>query len=377
MKIAILTLPLHVNYGGNVQNFALQKFLKSLGHEVVTVHCKTYNETTLKLVLSVIKRTLLKPKNLRHYLFTNSEKKAISLHHDEFINRYIARTEELDYSSFKEYFEINKFDAIFVGSDQVWRPKYAPHLNSYFLGFLGGNSKTKRISYAASFGSDEWEYSLEQENECKKLAKRFDAISVRESLAVDMCNDNFGVPAEHVLDPTMLLTKEDYIGLFKGKTLPGNNGKIFNYTLDMDDDKLKFVDKISKKIGRGIFSTYPNKTKKETIFAKNIIDYQYPSVEAWLKSFAEADFIVTDSFHGTVFSILFNKPFIALCNKERGAARFTSLLQMFGLESRLVTDCNNVDYDTIFSAIDYEYVNEKLAQLRVHSHEFIERALKI
>ncbi|KIZ32651.1 hypothetical protein OO18_29565, partial [Raoultella ornithinolytica] len=124
-----------------------------------------------------------------------------------------------------------------------------------------------------------------------------------------------------------------------------------------------------------IFSTYPNKTKKKTIFVKNIVDYQYPSVETWLKSFADAEFIVTDSFHGTVFSILFNKPFIALCNKERGAARFTSLLQMFNLESRLVTDCNDVDDDTLFSAIDYEHVNEILSQLRVQSFKFIERAL--
>ncbi|MCI1030797.1 polysaccharide pyruvyl transferase family protein [Raoultella terrigena] len=375
MKIAVLTLPLHVNYGGNIQNFALQRFLKSLGHDVVTVHCKTYNETILKLALSAVKRTLLKPKSQRNYIFTNSEKKAISINHDEFIYKYIERTEELDYSSFKTYFEINKYDAIFVGSDQVWRPKYAPHLSSYFLGFLDIDSKTKKISYAASFGSDEWEYSPEQEYECKNLAKRFDAISVRESLAVDMCNEHFDVAAQHVLDPTMLLTKDDYIELFKDKNLPNNNGKIFNYTLDMDDDKVKLVDKISKKINRDIFSTYPNKTKKKTIFVKNIVDYQYPSVEAWLKSFADAEFIVTDSFHGTVFSILFNKPFIALCNKERGAARFTSLLKMFNLESRLVTDCNDVDDDTLFSAIDYEHVNERLSQLRVQSFKFIERAL--
>ncbi|WP_165470899.1 polysaccharide pyruvyl transferase family protein, partial [Klebsiella pneumoniae] len=201
-----------------------------------TVHCKTYNETILKLALSAVKRTLLKPKSQRHYIFTNSEKKEIAINHDKFIDKYIERTEELDYSSFKAYFEINKYDAIFVGSDQVWRPKYAPHLNSYFLGFLDIDSKTKKISYAASFGSDEWEYSPEQEYECKNLAKRFDAISVRESLAVDMCNDHFDVAAQHVLDPTMLLTKEDYIELFKDKNLPDNNGKIFNYTLDMDDD---------------------------------------------------------------------------------------------------------------------------------------------
>lgn len=101
-------------------------------------------------------------------------------------------------------------DAYVVGSDQVWRPAFnlGPRLGNMFLDFAGDD--VKKISYAASFGCKEWEYTEEQERMCGKLAKRFDAISVREASGVDLCKEHFGVDATLVLDPTLLLNKEDY-----------------------------------------------------------------------------------------------------------------------------------------------------------------------
>ena len=375
MKIAILTLPLHVNYGGNVQNFALQQTLLKLGHDVVTINCQEAKIGTLRYGLSTAKRLFQQPKSSRRLLFTKKEKEIISLNHKRFICDYIKLTEPVDFTELSLFFKKNKFDAVFVGSDQVWRPKYTPCIESYFLSFIQDNTAIKKISYAASFGSDKWEYNSQQHSICKSLIEKFDALSVRESLGADMCKEYFSVNAQHVLDPTMLLTKEEYIEIFKSENLPNHKGKLFNYTLDVDEAKNKLIRNISSHVHKDFFTTYPEKTQKKTLFIHDIKTYQYPSVPAWLKSFFDADFIITDSFHGTVFSIIFNKPFIALSNKERGAARFISLLNMFGLESRLVTDVDKFDKNIIDYNIDYVEVNKRLEQYRIMSLDFISNAL--
>lgn len=376
MKIAILTLPLHVNYGGNVQNFALQHTLHKLGHDVVTINCQEDNVSSLRYCLSTLKRLIQQPKNSRHFIFTKNEKRYISQNHKKFIDDYINLTIPVEFSSLNSFFEKNKFDAVFVGSDQVWRPKYTPCIESYFLDFIKDNTVIKKISYAASFGSDKWEYNSQQQSNCKSLIQKFNALSVRESIGTDMCEEYFGVKAQHVLDPTMLLTKEEYIDVFKNDNLPNNKGGLFNYTLDVGDEKSFLIKDIALSLNMKCFTTYPERTKKNTVFIRDLNGYRYPSVQAWLKSFFDADFIITDSFHGTVFSIIFNKPFIALSNQERGAARFISLLKMFNLESRLVTNVQKFDKKIIEDDIDYEVVNERLEKLRSSSLSFIKDALK-
>ncbi|HHW3984051.1 TPA: polysaccharide pyruvyl transferase family protein [Raoultella planticola] len=376
MKIAILTLPLHVNYGGNVQNFALQHTLHKLGHDVVTINCQEDNVSSLRYCLSTLKRLIQQPKNSRHFIFTKNEKRYISQNHKKFIDDYINLTIPVEFSSLNSFFEKNKFDAVFVGSDQVWRPKYTPCIESYFLDFIKDNTVIKKISYAASFGSDKWEYNSQQQSNCKSLIQKFNALSVRESIGTDMCEEYFGVKAQHVLDPTMLLTKEEYIDIFKNENLPNNKGGLFNYTLDVGDEKSFLIKDIALSLNMKCFTTYPERTKKNTVFIRDLNGYRYPSVQAWLKSFFDADFIITDSFHGTVFSIIFNKPFIALSNQERGAARFISLLKMFNLESRLVTNVQKFDKKIIEDDIDYEVVNERLEKLRSSSLSFIKDALK-
>ncbi len=132
---------------------------------------------------------------------------------------------------------------------------------------------------------------------------------------------------------------------------------------------------ISESLGKELFTTYPKKTKKDSFDIHDMDNYQYPPVEAWLKSFHDADFVVTDSFHGTVFSIIFNKPFIAISNKARGSARFLSLLKIFGLENRLVNDLAEVNVSLLNASIDYGHVNEILASFRANSIDFIKNSL--
>lgn len=378
MKVAILTLPLHTNYGGNIQAFALQKVLKRMGHEPVTINYRRgmASRNIVFRLLSKVKYEIIRIRDGLGYQFTEEEKIAIGMHHGIFINGHINYSLPLyNDLELREFVENEGIEAVIVGSDQVWRPKYTPNIKPFFLSFLQENNKLKKIAYAASFGSDVWEYTVEQTNYCSNLLKDFTSISVRESLGVDMCKEYFNTSVEHVLDPTLLLDKDAYISIFDGLKLPDNKGGIFNYVLDSDKDKDVYLQKVSILLNKEVFSTYPKRTVKNSRAIVNIEDYKFPPVEAWLKSFYDADFVITDSFHGTVFSIIFNKPFVAICNTKRGAARFYSLLKMFNLENRLISDFSNVNLDVFSSDIDFDVVNTLLNDAKNKSIEFISKSL--
>ncbi len=369
MKIAILTQPLHTNYGGNLQNFALQKVLKDLGHEPLTIDRHHSVPLRAKLKLGYFKR-------LAFFLLGRGEKPSFKAYFSSkhqvdtrqeisrFINAHITKTPRL-YSDtqVQQAFKDNKFDAVVVGSDQCWRPMYSPNIYSYFLDFLQNNEHLKKISYAASFGTDEWEYTPEQTKKCKELIQQFDLVTVREKAAVNLVTEKLNKDAEFVLDPTLLLSKEDYIELFVGKNLPDNKG-IYTYILDDSDWKTQVVETAKETLGLPQFS---NQHNKHTVNSEKI-----PSIESWIKGFADADFVVTDSFHGTVFSIIFNKPFLSLVNVSRGASRFESILGELDLIQRLVSDFDQQYIEALIEeAIAYDGVNQKLDALRSHSKEVL------
>src|SRR5690554_3672694 len=216
MKIGILTQPLHNNYGGLLQNFALQKALRGLGHEVYTINIKNRESSKFRKYASILKRSTqrLSGQNVRLRSWpTLKEAEIISHYTGQFVKRNIKTTDvitrKVDATLLNDY----KFDAYVVGSDQVWRPKYSPQLPTYFLDFLKHNSDVKKIAYAASFGVDYWEFNESQTAEFKRLIKLFDAVSVREDSGIALCKKHFDVEAVHLLDPTTLLTKDDYITL--------------------------------------------------------------------------------------------------------------------------------------------------------------------
>jgi polysaccharide pyruvyl transferase WcaK-like protein len=218
----------------------------------------------------------------------------------------------------------------------------------------------KRISYAASFGKDDLsEYGDKLIKKSAALAKKFDAISVREDSGVDICNEYWGVKAQQHVDPTLLLEKNDYLKLIHEdiNILKKSDGQISTYVLDSDKNKDEIIDKVCSHLKLKSFDIMPPKpmTKKE--LRSNPNKYALPHVTQWLKSFKDADFVITDSFHGTVFSIIFNKPFIAIGNKERGLTRFSSLLRLFKLEDRLVSNSNGA-LSIVNSPINWREVND-------------------
>lgn len=374
-KVAILTQPLGKNYGGIIQNFALQKALKNEGYFPVTVRRDNYEKFSLRLFLSSVKnKTYNQLLGKKRKEFTRKELDLVYSKMEDFIQKNINVTERIfSTDGLRSHFHSQKYSAVIVGSDQTWRPKYSPNILNYYLDFIKSNNLITKISYASSFGTDEWEYNDQEKNACTKLIKLFDAVSVREDSGINLCLEHFGMKAQLVLDPTLLLEKNEYLDVFKS-SIRKRMG-LFTYVLDRSSVKNNFIEQVSQKLRLPIFSNQPKKSINDVSNFHSLDEYMYPSVEDWLSSFHNAEFVITDSFHGTVFSIIFNKPFISIVNSERGASRFLSLLKLFSLEDRLVSSIDLFDFEKLYDPIDYEAVNTTLEDLRNDSKQFLKFAL--
>lgn len=355
MKIGILTQHFLLNYGGIIQNYALQQVLLKLGHEPLTFeHDTCYSRT--RWLLRTFKQILTTHSFKNLPIYPVYKGRIGNKNFIKFVLKHINSVPVKDFvPSLTAKYGI---EAYVVGSDQVWRPAFNldPRLGNMFLDFA--DDTVKKLSYAASFGCKEWEYTKEQEQMCGKLAKRFDAISVREASGVDLCKQHFGGDATLVLDPTLLLTKEDYEKVCAD--IPTKNKHIFVYSLVVSDKVLAVASSISQKTGLPVVVKQAgDKVKKED------------TIEDWFAEFRDADYIVTDSFHGMVFSIIFNKPFYIVMNPSGGNDRYISLLSQLDLMDRIIKD-NQVSN---MESINWEEVNQKLASLRQESMNFLKGKL--
>lgn len=376
MKIGILTQPLLNNYGGILQNYALQTVLTELGHEVLTINVSYKDISLFRKTASIMKRSVLRL--LGHDILIKSyptlkESEIIAVNTQQFVKRNIKTTKLIKQKINEELLEDYGFNAYIVGSDQVWRPIFSPQQSTYFLDFLDNNNSVKKIAYAASFGVSNWEFTNSQTQYFGKLIKLFDAVSVREDTAVDLCKEYFNVDAYHLLDPTMLLDKKIYISIFEEQKVIKSSGNLFTYILDKSVEKDLIIKNIAKEHHLSVFTIMPTKQFSD-VGKKSIEDCVFPRVEKWIRSFWDAEFVITDSFHGTVFAILFNKPFISIANKERGVTRFESLLKLFDLEDRLIISLDNFDLNNLKS-IDWEKVNDVLEKEKEKSFMFLKMQL--
>lgn len=369
MKIGIFTQPIHTNYGGILQAFALQTVLEQRGHKVKVIKLSLFRPLfTFKTPFSLIKRGIKKyimKKECRIFeeRYFNKSYPITGFHTLNFINKYIHL---VDFNTITP----DMFDAIVVGSDQVWRPKINRPIERSFLNFTT-NWNIIRIAYAASFGTDEWEFTKEQTKNCKELIKYFNAVSVREDSGIDLCKTKLDVEAIHVLDPTMLLEKETYIKLFYDAPITEKKGDLLTYILDETEEKNDIIQKVSNATN---FIPFRVNSRIEDSYAP-IKERVQPPVEQWISGFYNAKFVVTDSFHGCVFSIIFNKPFIVYANIKRGNSRIESLLKIFALENRLINSIEMIDDKLINSTIDWAYVNKIKQIWREKSINFLESGL--
>ncbi len=379
MKIGIITLPFNSNYGGLLQAYALQSVLRQMGHEawsvnrrnrIMPLHIKIASSAN-RIIKSIINR---KVGVIRSWA-TASEELIIDQHTNRFISENIRVTDFMKRESGFAKLTRYNFDAYIVGSDQVWRPRYSPSITNHFLGFVDSKAKVKRISYAASFGVDNWEYTSGETNECRELVAKFDAVSVREDTAVELCKANFGINAMQVLDPTLLVSREEYIRLVEKDNIPPCDGTLLTYVLDKSKAKQDFIKKIAGETGLKVVSIMPKALFRDA-GRKKIDSCIYPPVTAWLRGFMDAEYVITDSFHGMAFAIIFNKPFLALGNTKRGMTRFSSLVKVFGLEDRIILSTDAGLTSKLYAPVDFKQVNEILKARQQEAYRFLSDSLK-
>ena len=374
MRIAIITLPLHGNYGGILQNYALQTVLKRMGHTVETVAFpRELKQPLWRKPLAYSKRFIKKfvfRKNVHIFYeqWYNATQPLLLRNVWKFVdNQIVTRT----VSRFTNIHE-GDYDAFVVGSDQIWRPiySYKPITDAY-LSFAKDWKDVRRIAYAISFGTAEWEYTPGQTAQCAALVRLFDGVSVREDSAVKLCKEHLHCEAVHVLDPTLLLSAEDYVALFSDKLSEPSRGQLLTYILDETPEKNHIVQKLA---GHYHYQPYRANSRFEDGDAP-LEERVQPSVEQWLKDFYDAKFVVTDSFHATVFSILFGKPFIVIANKARGLSRIESLLKMFGLEKHIVYGEAELDVSLDY-ALNRQQLQARLQTWREESLGFLRNSLE-
>lgn len=359
-----MTVPFNNNYGGFLQAYALKTVLNNMGHSTIFImRRRNRPDRYINLKSWILRRE----KHL--YYLDDIHLYRISKFTRKFQKKYLYPYTK-DYYNSMDLQECRNLDVdcFIAGSDQCWRYVYAENISDFFFNFLEGSNK-KRISYAASLGTAELEYDDFMLEECKKLLGKFSAISVREQSGAQLLVDKFGVDeskVEVVLDPTMLLTADNYKELFNNiKKESGDY--VFSYILDDSEDKYNLLKCISEQNNLPIVSQKAQglgNVRKEKIIEP---------VELWLSRIYYSSFVVTDSFHGCVFSILFNKPFIVYGNPDRGMARFDNLLSLFHLEYRCVDEKH--PYNSNMPEINWQMVNQIMEEERAKSLLFLKNAL--
>lgn len=328
-KIHILTFPLRFNYGGILQAFAMQRQLQLLHIEPSLYQNCSKPPLKRKLVDKVRK---LLPARLRKW----SLRKALIV---AFSTGYI-----------NTCYAINpKVRKWVVGSDQIWRCQYsrpfAP-MPTWFLSNIPKEVRAQSITYAVSFGCDEWEGTPEETEECAKLLKEFKAVSVREHSAVKLCKDIFGVDAVQMPDPTLLLTTGEYQKIMEADGVTKHPAP---YVLSYVLDKARHIDTLLQQCASRLHLELLN---------TGLDSAQNLTVPQWVANISQCEYLITDSFHGCVFAIIFNRPFICLGNETRGTTRFDTLLKTFGLEDRMLTSWDEASIHAQLEApIDWERVN--------------------
>ena len=345
MKVGILTHQQHINYGGILQCFALSTYLKLLGHEPLVIRRVPNKSNIIKRIL----RSFLKQLGLKHFNQVLPDRAA---NVRSFVEENLNRTAVIDsHSLMNKVCNQYQLEAVLVGSDQVWRRDFAINFGfDYFLDFVPSN--VIKASYAASFGLNTWDYTNDESKIIKRLLQEFRGISVREKEAVGLCKSHLEMDAELLIDPTMLLNDSIY-GKYSSDRIIQDK-YVFVYWLGDLNDISKYVSE---------YESLGYKVKVITLRGNHVVD----SVEDWLSYIKYADIVLTDSFHGCVFSMLFHKQFVAYCNKSGGYGRIQSLFESMGISDKLENPKMNVDY-TI--------VDNQMEALRAKANNYLQKILQ-
>lgn len=380
MKIGVVTFWQSTdNYGQLLQMYALQQVLKIMGHSPYVIRYDFENRTLTSnnKIRRILKRMLypvfLIKKLQRKLRIRNRHRQDSSREFDDFKIKHIDFSIDFYHSLSDLKRNSPEADTYIVGSDQVWSQLLSEEENKvFFLDF--GKEYTNRISYAASFGMENYPTAILPT--LKKCLLSFNAISCREKSGVKICS-SAGISASRVLDPTLLLVENDYnnLGVRKRWDIP----YIYIYSLNIEKEEDIQFDRLKKystdmrlkiKVTNG--SGY---IEKRDLFLCEAHDA--PKVEDWLSNIKYANAVVTTSFHGVVFCILFHTPFVYIPLKGRfsgGNNRAIELLTDLKLSDRILSEQNG--YNEILSnRISWDCVNSKLTDLKKNSISFLQNAI--
>jgi len=368
-RVGILTLNGYNNYGNRLQNYATQEVLKKLGFQVETILVDRTDPNSRKLSnrlrkISSINELCKKISNkIEYYL----NKDIIKERQKTFLNFSKQNINETDYTISNNYIPndlSNKYDYFIVGSDQVWNPYNLHGTSFYFLTFV--KETYKKIAYAASFGISE--IPAEFKERYKEWLSGMHRISVREDDGAKIIKELTGRDAPVLVDPTMLLTKEKWLSIAK----PAKNKPQGRYLLTY------FLGGIPAKYKKQI----RNIVKKNNLEVINLGDIrEKETYETGPSEFIDyinsCSIVCTDSFHGTVFSIVFEKPFIVyerIGSSSSMYSRIDTLLNKFDLNSR---KAENIKTNNDVFDIDYSHVPPILEQERKKAIDYLKEALNV
>ncbi len=357
-KIGLLTLPLTSNYGGILQCIALYEFLKQEGYEPILLK---NNFIYPKWKLAVIKTLEYLPfQNFKNFRLNRIKSKIFKdLKNKIFTNTTVELKNRSDYI---EKLKTLKLDALVVGSDQVWRYEYIKDLypERYFLDFC--SEGTRKIAYSASFGIDVWEGPAQFTRNVQNSIKSFFAISTRESSGLKICSNLFEYrSAHHTLDPTLLIESSFFYNL-ADHNCEKPPTEIVSYILDPNEEKSNIIETTLKQ------KKY--RSHLELNNSKNPV-----KIECWLSKIKNANFVITDSYHGMLFSIIFKKDFLVIGNKNRGMSRFLSILEKLEIKNRLVNS-NEAINEINIEPLDYEIIYKKLYNLKTDSKNYLIKSIE-
>lgn len=367
MKVSVITILDNTNYGTYLQALATGMAIQSCGHDVEIVHYTRWCQTQKGR-----SRTILKERGLLRWInrcVLKSSKKTFELRDKdyEFLKTYLSVTGE--YIGF-EMLKANppKADIYLTGSDQVWNSVYNRGIDrSFYLDYAPIGKR--RVAYAASIGMKA--FPDEEKNETIALLRKYNAITVRESSAIKLLAE-LGVDSKMVLDPTLLLDKTQWKDVAKCYPFEAKEPYLLTYSVEYGKENKyikHYAQKIAKKNRLRIYHvTYSEKARGD--YYDKVFTLATP--DQFLNLMLHASYIVVSSFHGTAFSVNFNKPFITVSPK-RFNSRVMSLLELTGLESRLVFD-DSADVETL-GDIDYTLVNEKMQRERESSMRILSEML--
>lgn len=369
MKIDIITRHAIANYGSIFQSFATEKIFKKLGYETEIIDYIPSEEKIENLVKTYIKNSKIWNKNIItraiYYILQKDNISVMNKRFELYRKEYLNLTEKT-YNSLEELkINVPKADIYCTGSDQVWGKIGNKEFDeTYFLEFLK-DKKAKCISCAASFGKDKININLQKK--IPVLMKKYSNILVREKSAVQILNETGCQNVQQILDPTLLLEKKEWEKMCKGKKekMP----YILIYQLHHNRNFDKYAKKISNKLKMPLIRINTSKYFK---YKPGKFIYLPDPIE-FLEYIRNANFILTDSFHGTVFSILFEKQFADVLPKIT-STRITNLLNLLNLEGRVIENYN--DFSVINKIISYNEVDKILKTERKKSIELLKEAIR-